>query len=354
MEQIFVGLDVHKKTIQMSVMDKDGEELLNKSIPNTPNSISEAFGGFPEKTRMVIESSSVWKAPFFQLRDSMGFDVVLSNPYTTKLIAKSKKKTDKIDARILADLDRGNYIIESHVPSKKSMDNRDLTRFRRTLSLSRASYKNSIHGILLQKSIQSKHRPFTQPWLEQVRALGDYRIDSYLNMISHATDNMLKADSRIRAAVKDDEYAQLLKTIPGIGDYFALVISSGIDDIDRFLNSKSLCAYAGIVPAVRASADKVAYGHITHQGSDIMRWALVQATLIHVRCCKKSDLGKFYNRIQKKRGFSIAIVAAGSKMLRMIYWILKERRKFVLNYSQDVSCVDHVGGEPRLCNCGHS
>ena len=91
MEKIFVGLDVHKKTIQMSVMDKDGEELLNKSIPNTPNSISEAFGGFPEKTRMVIESSSVWKAPFFQLRDSMGFDVVLSNPYTTKLIAKSKK-----------------------------------------------------------------------------------------------------------------------------------------------------------------------------------------------------------------------------------------------------------------------
>ena len=72
-------------------MDKDGEELLNKSIPNTPNSISEAFGGFPEKTRMVIESSSVWKAPFFQLHDSMGFDVVLSNPYTTKLIAKSKK-----------------------------------------------------------------------------------------------------------------------------------------------------------------------------------------------------------------------------------------------------------------------
>ena len=123
---------------------------------------------------------------------------------------------------------------------------------------------------------------------------------------------------------------------------------------DRFLNSKSLCAYAGIVPAVRASADKVAYGHITHQGSDIMRWALVQATLIHVRCCKKSNLGKFYNRIRKKRGFSIAVVAAGSKMLRMIYWILRERRKFVLNYSQDVSCVDHVGGEPRICNCGHS
>ena len=97
----------------------------------------------------------------------------------------------------------------------------------------------------------------------QVRALGDYRVDSYLNMTSHATDNILEADSSMGAAARDDECTQLLKMIPGVGDYFALVIS-GIDDIDRFLNSKSLCAYAGIVPAVRASADKITYDSIPH------------------------------------------------------------------------------------------
>ena len=92
MKQLFAGLDVHKKTIQMSVMDKDGVELLNKSIPNTPESIYESFGEFPKKTKMVIESSSVYKSVFFILRDEMGFDVTLSNPYTTRLIAQSKKK----------------------------------------------------------------------------------------------------------------------------------------------------------------------------------------------------------------------------------------------------------------------
>ena len=225
-------------------------------------------------------------------------------------------------------MDRGNYIIESHVPCKKSMDNRDLTRFRRTLSLSRASYKNSIHGILLQKSIQSKHRPFTQPWLAQVRALGDYRIDTYLDIIQYITDKILKADAKVRAAVKDDADAQLLKTIPGIGDYIALVMSSGIDDIERFTNSKSLCAYVGIVPSVRASADKTAYGHITHQGSDIMRWALVQGTLIHAWKYRESEITKFYKRLKKKRGLGVAAVAASAKMLRMMYWLLKERREF--------------------------
>ena len=90
----------------------------------------------------------------------MGLDARLSNPYTTKPSAKSKKKTDRMDARILAGPHRGSYIIESHVPSKKAMHSRDLTRFRRTLVLNRAGYKNNIHGIL--KSNQPKHTPFTQ------------------------------------------------------------------------------------------------------------------------------------------------------------------------------------------------
>ena len=46
-------------------LDKDGDKVLNKSIPNTPNSISESFGGFPKDAKMIMESSAVWKAPLF-------------------------------------------------------------------------------------------------------------------------------------------------------------------------------------------------------------------------------------------------------------------------------------------------
>ena len=92
----------------------------------------------------------------------------------------------------------------------------------------------------------------------------------------------LKADAKVRAAVKDDAGAQLLKTIPGVGDYIALVMSSGIDNVERVANSKRLCACVGIVPSVRASADKIAYYSITHNGSNIMHWPIVQGTLIHV------------------------------------------------------------------------
>ncbi len=175
MENIHVGLDVHKKTIQICVIDMDGTELLNKSIQNTPKDIESAFLGFPKGTRMAIESSSIWKAPFFQLRDKMGFDVILSNPYANRLIAQSKKKTDKIDAKILADLYRGGYLVECHIPSKKAMENRDLTRHRLTLVRQRTSLMNNIHGMLLQNAILPKGRSFSISWIAEIRKLGDYR-----------------------------------------------------------------------------------------------------------------------------------------------------------------------------------
>ena len=120
-------------------------------------------------------------------------------------------------------------------------------------------------------------------------------VDSYLDMIQYISDKILKADAKVRAAVKDDADAQLLKTIPGVGDYIALVMSSGIDNVERFTNSKSLCAHVGIVPSVRASADKIAYDSITHHGSDIMRWALIE----HTHSCLEIQEIRHYQILQE-------------------------------------------------------
>ena len=144
----FVGLDVHKKTIRISMMDRDGNELVNCSIPNTEKNVAAALSGLPKKVKIVMESSSVWKALYFQLRDTMGYDVILSNPYRTKLIAESKQKTDKVDARVLADMRRGGYIAECHIPSKQRMSGRDLVRYRKNIVLHRTDLKTLICQML--------------------------------------------------------------------------------------------------------------------------------------------------------------------------------------------------------------
>ena len=124
----------------------------------------------------------------------------------------------------------------------------------------------------------------------------------------------------------------LINTIPGIGNYSALVIASCIDGIDRFFRSEKLSAYAGLVPSVRSSGETAHYGRITRRGDPLLRWVMTECVHTHVRYAKDSDVAKFYKRLAKKRGNSKAAVAAASKMLRVIYWMLRERREFVTNY----------------------
>jgi len=103
----YVGIDLHKEFLQIEAMDDKGNTLFNEKIANTREDIKKVFCTIPKNSKYVMESSSVWYGVFLFMKDELGFDVVLSNPYHTKATAASKKKTDKIDAHILADLLRG-------------------------------------------------------------------------------------------------------------------------------------------------------------------------------------------------------------------------------------------------------
>ena len=146
----YAGLDLHKRTIQIAVVDKHGNNLLNKNISSSLDVLKKELARMPKDTQYVIESSSVWEGVYNCMAHNLGLDVILSNPYKTRLIAESKKKTDKVDAFILADMLRGGYIASCYVPDFETIDNRKLARYRGILVRNRTGLKNSIHGILLQ------------------------------------------------------------------------------------------------------------------------------------------------------------------------------------------------------------
>ena len=98
-----------------------------------------------------MESSSVWYDTYRFLTDTLRYkNVILSNPYLTKAIASSKKNTDKIDAKILADLLCGGYITKCYVPNKKTVQQRQLVRYRKKLVQWGTTVKNSIHRIVTE------------------------------------------------------------------------------------------------------------------------------------------------------------------------------------------------------------
>lgn len=127
-------------------------------------------------------------------------------------------------------------------------------------------------------------------------------------------------------------------TIPGIGYYSALLIVSEIGDINRFPDSYHLCSYAGLVPSTHSSSGITYHGSITKTGSKYLRWVMIECVRAHIRNYKNTSITKFYERLAKRRskGSSKAVVvvaAAASKLLKTVYWIMKERRAYVLNHS---------------------
>ena len=118
-DMVYVGLDLHKKTIQIAAVDDSGTGLMNKKIQNTREALAGETSKTPSNSKYVIESSSVWEEVYRHMRNDLGLDVVLSDPYKTRLIAESKKTTDKVDVLVLADMLRGGYIAECYSDTQK-------------------------------------------------------------------------------------------------------------------------------------------------------------------------------------------------------------------------------------------
>jgi transposase len=334
---MFVGLDLHKNYVQAAVIDKKGTLLKQERIPNQDESIKGFFDHELKKrsrsstNEIVIESSSTWYH-VYELLSKMNErnHVILSNPVKTKAIASAKVKTDKIDAVTLAQLLRGGYIPECYVPPRRVMDLREMVRYRASLVRMRSHAKNKIHSILLMNGIKidEEYKPFTKEFVQELEKIGDYRIDGYLSVIQSLNEQIREVSSRIRSEAKQDEPAKLLMSIPGIGYYSALLISSEIGDINRFPDSHHLCSYAGLVPSTHSSGETTFHGAMTRTGSKYLRWILTECIHVHVRIEKESDLTQFYRKLAERRGSSKATVAAASKLLRIIFWVLNERRPY--------------------------
>jgi transposase len=281
----------------------------------------------PEHSSMVMESSSTWYWAHRLLSER--HNVTLSNPLKNKAIASAKIKTDKVDSITLANLLRGGWTAECYVPSKMTMEFRELVRFRANLVRQRTRMKNRIHAYLLMNNISiGDAGPFTKEFVEKVREIDDVRVQSYLRLIDGLNVEIREASRTIRQKAGNNADANLLMTIPGISFYSALLIISEIAEIERFEDSSSLVGYSGLAPSTHSSGGKTYHGPIMKTGSSYLRWIMGQCTRAHMRVEPDSTVANFYARIARKKGNQKAIVAASAKLLKIVFWVLKEKRAY--------------------------
>lgn len=323
--RMFVGLDVHKKYTQVAIIDEDGVIRKQERIENEPKLIEE-FSDKLNDAALVMESCSSWYWLYEIL--SRKHKVVLSNPAKTKAIASAKLKTDKVDALMLANLLRGGYIAESYVPSRRIMSLRELVRYRANLVRMRGSVKNRVHAYLLMNNIKIENRPFTKGFLEELRKVKDVRVEGYIRIIDSLNLEIREASKKICNEAINDESARLLMTIPGISFYSALLLVSEIGDVGRFADSAHLVSYAGLVSSTHSSGGTTYHGRITKVGSPYLRWVLNQCTWVHIRNEPEGSVALFYEKLRRKKGHAKANVAASAKLLKVVYWVLKEKRVY--------------------------
>jgi len=328
---MYVGIDVHKDFCQANFVNSKGKVVKEQTFPNNSSGLKELVKA-TSKSKVVFESSSSSTRIYDALSSTA--DVKVAHPAKLRAIASARIKTDKLDARTLAQLLRADLIPESYVPTMYYRQARLLVRHRASLVRIRTRIKNQIQSLLTKEGIRI---PFSDAFgkkgmlfLRELE-LGEMQrisLDSMLALLDTMNAQVKEADKRIENVASQDAYAKLLVTIPGVSWFSALVIASEIGDIHRFESYKQLCSYAGLVPSVYQSGSTDRKGHITKQGSSMLRWILVQDARSAVKYSKR-----FRNKYRKLLAKGVkekkAIVAIARKIAVSVYFMLVRNQPFI-------------------------
>jgi transposase len=331
----YAGIDLHKKYSYMTIVDHQGYIQYQGRHNHTNNSLIPTLLQYNTNNSNVeatLESSYGW----YWLADELDEAYIpfkLAHPKKVNAIA-GKKKTDKVDSKILADLLRMNMLPQSYIPTKKERSLKELLRFRLALVRQQSTIKRRLRDILAKQNL---HCPYTnilgnkaKEWLTSKDYPFPYgqEINSLLTISSTLEEQIEIFSSQVTAQAKKDPKACLLESIPGIGKILALTLSTEIGDIHRFPNGRALASYAGVVPSVKSSGDKTYYGGTSKHGNPYIRWALAEA-LPHI-VKKDPEISSFYERIKNKKGTGKARVAIMNKMIRIIFALLTKERRYCI------------------------
>jgi transposase len=258
--------------------------------------------------------------------------VKVANTYKTKLIAEAHIKNDKVDALSLAKLLAARFVCEVWVPDEQVRDNRALAAHRATLQKQATQTKNRLHGVLRRHNLRcpetSLFSAAGSAWLASLSLpLADQlHIDHFQAQLALLNDQIDATDRLIARRASQDPRVPRLMQITGIGYYSAFTILAGIGPIQRFSSPNKLAAYAGLAPRQHQSGSRSYHGHITKAGNALLRWVMCEAAQTAIRW--DPHWKQVYERIARRRGASIAIIAVARKLLVTIWHLLHDRSTY--------------------------
>lgn len=320
---LFVGLDAHKNSIVATVVDREGSRVDQARLGSKDSELTEYLSRLPAPTEVVIEACNVWQH-VYDAAVSTGARVTLAHPYKVRVISEASLKSDKVDSEALAQLLRLRSVPTAFAPDAATRELRQVVRDRVFYRSEEQSVRNHIYSVLLQKGV-----PYEEGILglkrkrEELRSLGLPEVDRGLDMLAHFDTTAAELDRQIHEAFLASKEAQLLESIPGIGELTAVGLVAELCPIDRFPNVEKLCSYSGLVPTNHQSGETSYQGRLKRDSNQLVKWLLIEASWSHRQWAKASDVTRMAKRVSRRRGKQKGNVAGAHKLLKIVYAVLK-------------------------------
>jgi transposase len=333
---IYVGMDISSKSFVVHAIDSNNKIVFRNEIKPTRQGLHKMIKQLGRQTKLVVfEAGNQLKWVALELKKIRGVHLHVVHPNEIKWINQSSAKTDKIDARKLAQLARGDMLPRKvHIVEGTVRQLRELISARHTLQSKRVALINSIRGCLKQEGYRLPEKFFSHAdWrgqLERMRVADTQKLilASYMSSI----ESLLAAEAELTDKILKIEHEDIerLQSIPGIGGLTSRVIVGAVDDVGRFDSKKGLSKYGALTPRIYQSGGVTHLGRINYDGRHELRRVLLQCahTVARMKSYEARPLRLFFERIRQRRGKKIAIVALARKLLTIAYGVLKTQTMY--------------------------
>ncbi len=277
-----VGMDLHRRRSVLVRMTEDGRKLETVRIENSPAALRAVVARAGENPRVVVEATYGWYWAADVL-EAAGAEVHLAHPLGVKAFSYRRVKNDERDCADLADLLRLGRLPEAWIAPPEVRGLREVTRYRHKLVGQRTSCKDQVHAVLAKSGIPVTHSDIFGPgggiWLDGLPLPQPYagKVASLRALIGVLDAEIARLEDQAAGLLAGDRGYAAIRQLPGIGPVLGAVIAAEIGDITRFRQPGQLASWAGLTPRHYESDTRVIRGHVSKQGSRMLRWALVEA-----------------------------------------------------------------------------
>lgn len=339
----YAGLDVSMKETFICILNEEGQKVFESRAYSDPKPIYDELtkSGY-ELEKIGLESGSLSSYLTKGLQALGSKAICIDSRKMAAILSVTINKTDKNDARGIADAMRCNHYKETRIREDSDESISILLQSRSTLVDTRTNLKNTLRGYLKSYGIRLgtvSHKNFSltiRSYFPKFLEDAVKGIESLLKSYEILCEEIDKLDKSLEKICKEDEDVQLLMTAPGVGKIVALTFKADIGDPSRFKKSESVGAYYGMTPRQYSSGETVKMGGISRCGSKEIRFLLMESAVVLLTRCKSwSPLKAWGLKLMRKHGLKKASMAVGRKLSVILHRMLVTGEPF--KYSKAIA-----------------